>query len=62
MDIKTSDINRFLKGFIDYLSTHHREFMENLDKSGESTAGTDQILLEAMESFKRIFEQNKGRE
>jgi F0F1-type ATP synthase alpha subunit len=54
MDVKTEEMKTFIKGFIDYVETHHREFMKNLDDTGESTAGTDQILIEAIASYKQI--------
>ena len=51
MEIKTAAIGSFIKGFIAYMETHHREYMENLDKTGESSAGADQTLIEAIGSY-----------
>ena len=58
MDVATKDICTFIKGFLNYIDLNHREFLDNLDRSGESTAGTDQIISEAIESYKHA--KNKG--
>jgi F-type H+-transporting ATPase subunit alpha len=57
MDVKTKKITSFIKGFIEYLTTHNRAIMENMDKSGESTTGTDQVIIEALENYKHIGHQ-----
>ena len=54
LDVKTAEMRVFIKGYLDYIDTHHREFMENLDKTGESTAGIDQILMEAIGTYKEM--------
>ncbi|MCL2007478.1 MAG: F0F1 ATP synthase subunit alpha [Treponema sp.] len=58
MDVKTSNIKTFIKGFLEYLESHHRELMEDIIRTGESTAETEQILMDAIISYKQIAEQN----
>jgi F-type H+-transporting ATPase subunit alpha len=57
MDIKTKELGPFIKGFLEYMTAHNHSIMETLDKTGESTAGTDQVIIEALESYKHIRRQ-----
>ena len=54
IDIETKKVAVFIREFLEYLDTHHRSIMENLDSTGESSAGTDDIIVEALENFKHI--------
>jgi F-type H+-transporting ATPase subunit alpha len=62
MDVKTAEISSFLKGLLHYIDIHHQELMKNLEESGETTTGTDQIIIEAIGSYKQSFGQAKSRE
>jgi F-type H+-transporting ATPase subunit alpha len=57
MDVETKKISGFVKGFMEYLDTHNRPIIENLDKTGESSAETDQVIIEALENYKHIKHQ-----
>jgi F-type H+-transporting ATPase subunit alpha len=52
MDVETKKIPSFIKGFLDHLALNNQTILANLNKSGESTVGTDQIIVEALESYK----------
>jgi F-type H+-transporting ATPase subunit alpha len=52
-DVKTKNTPIFVKEFLEYLAVHYSAIMENLDKSGEVASGTDEALLEALDSFKQ---------
>jgi F-type H+-transporting ATPase subunit alpha len=53
MDVKTGEVNAFIKGFLKHIETHHLNFMENLNKTGETSAEMDQILTEAVDNYKQ---------
>ena len=52
MDIQTKDVSDFIEGFLAYLTAYHGSVMEDLDKTGASTAQIDQEITEAVESYK----------
>jgi F-type H+-transporting ATPase subunit alpha len=52
MDVAVKKIPSFIKGFLEHLAENNQSILENLDKSGESTVGTDQVIVEALESYK----------
>ena len=54
MDVDTKKVPAFIGGFLEYMDTHHREIMEELDKTGESSSETDQKITGALESYKHI--------
>jgi len=57
MDIATKDIPAFIRGFLEYFSTNNGQIMLQLDKSGESSVETDQVITEAIESYKHANNQ-----
>jgi F-type H+-transporting ATPase subunit alpha len=57
LDVETHKIKSFIKGFLDYIETHHRQLMENINKTGETTPETDKILTDALGDFKHINHQ-----
>jgi len=57
MDVATKDIPSFIKGFLEYLSRNNEQILSDLDKSGESSVETDQVITEAIESYKHINRQ-----
>ena len=59
LDMETAKVPAFIKDFLEYLNTHHGELMDKLDKTGETSTGTDQIILEAVENFKHIRRETK---
>jgi F-type H+-transporting ATPase subunit alpha len=58
MDVETKKIPSFIKGFLDHLAINNQAILTNLNKSGESTVGIDQIIIEALESYKQ---SNQGK-
>jgi len=59
LDMETAKVPAFIKDFLEYLNTHHAELMDKLDKTGETSTGTDQIIIEAVENFKHIRRETK---
>jgi len=57
MDVATKDIPSFIKGFLEYLSAHNGQIMSDLNKSGESSVETDQVITEAIENYKHVNRQ-----
>ena len=56
-DVKTSDVPVFLRGFLEYLDSHNKEIIEILNKTGESSAESDEKITEAFENFRHIKSQ-----
>ena len=54
MDVETKDIPSFIKGFLDHLVINNQAILTNLNNSGESNVDTDQIIIEALESYKHM--------
>ena len=54
MDVETKKVGPFVKGFLEHITAQNKSIIENLEESGESTAGTDQIIVEALENYKTI--------
>jgi len=54
MDVETKKVSAFIKEFLEYLAIHHGSIMETLEKTGASTAETDQEITEALESYKHV--------
>jgi F-type H+-transporting ATPase subunit alpha len=52
MDVERKNIPSFIKGFLDHMAINNQVILTNLNKSGESTVGTDQVIIEALESYK----------
>jgi F-type H+-transporting ATPase subunit alpha len=57
LDVDVKNAAPVAKGFLEHMCTHHRELMETLDKTGESSVETDHIITEALESFKHIRQE-----
>jgi F-type H+-transporting ATPase subunit alpha len=58
MDVEPKNISSFIKGFLEYLAINNQSILTNLNKSGESTVGTDQVIVEALESYKQVNNRN----
>jgi len=58
LDINTGDIPTFVKGYLNYLDSNHKTLMEILEKTGESSAETDEALTEALENYKHVRRQS----
>ena len=56
-DVKTANIAVFVKGFLEYLGSHHGELVGNLDKTGASSAEADEEIAGALENYKHIKSQ-----
>ena len=54
MDLETKKIPAFVKVFLEFMNTHHKELMENMDRTGELSSETNQTILEAVEDCKHI--------
>ncbi len=54
MDVETKNISTFIKGFLDHLAINNETILTNLNNSGESNVDTDQIIIEALESYKQM--------
>jgi F-type H+/Na+-transporting ATPase subunit alpha len=54
MDVETKNIPTFIKGFLDHLAINNQEILTNLNKTGESSVDMDQIIVEALESYKQV--------
>ncbi len=52
MDVATKDIPSFIKGFLDHMTINNQTILVDLNKSGESSVETDQVITEALESYK----------
>jgi F-type H+-transporting ATPase subunit alpha len=57
MDVKIKDIIPFVKGFLEYMNTHHNGIMDNLNKNGISDHDIDEEITQSLESFKHIKHQ-----
>ena len=53
-DIENKKVSSFIKGFLEYMDTHYRTIMDDLNESGVSDADTDQEIMDALESYKHI--------
>jgi F-type H+-transporting ATPase subunit alpha len=60
MDVPVREVSAFIRGFLEYLADHYGAVMETLEKTGASTAETDQEITEAMESYKHIKHQEQA--
>jgi len=58
MDVETKNISTFIKGFLDHLAINNQAILTNLNKTGESNVDTDQIIIDALESYKQL---NQGK-
>jgi len=54
MDVETKNIPAFIKGFLDHLAINNQAILTNLNNTGESSVDTDQIIVEALESYKQM--------
>jgi F-type H+-transporting ATPase subunit alpha len=52
MDVTTKEIPSFIKGFLDHMTINNQTILVDLNKSGESSVETDQVITEALESYK----------
>jgi len=52
MSVETKKVGPFIKGFLEYMDTHNASVMETLNKTGEASAETDQLIVEALEKYK----------
>jgi F-type H+-transporting ATPase subunit alpha len=52
MSVETKKVGPFIKGFLEYMDTHNAAVMEALDKTGEASAETDHLIVEALEKYK----------
>jgi F-type H+-transporting ATPase subunit alpha len=57
MDVETKNISTFIKGFLDHLAINNETILTNLNNSGESNVETDQIIIEALESYKQMNQE-----
>jgi F-type H+-transporting ATPase subunit alpha len=53
MSIETAKVSAFIKGFLEYLTVHHRQTMDTLNKTGESSKEIEEELTKAVENFKQ---------
>jgi F-type H+-transporting ATPase subunit alpha len=62
MDLAVHKTASFIKGFLEYLRSHHGEIPEAIAKTGATTAELEQDLRAAIESYKELnqneFKQN----
>jgi F-type H+-transporting ATPase subunit alpha len=56
VDVETKKVHSYIKGFFEYLASKNSSITENLDTTGESSTGTDQELIEALESYRQTRE------
>jgi F-type H+-transporting ATPase subunit alpha len=54
MSIETAKVSAFIKSFLEYLSAHHQQAMETLNKTGESSKEIEEELTQAVEDFKQV--------
>ena len=52
MEMKTKEVSIFVKGLLEYMDSHYFTIMDDLDKSGASSADTDEEITKALESYK----------
>jgi F-type H+-transporting ATPase subunit alpha len=61
MDVAVDKTASFIKGFLEYLRSHHAEIQETIAKTGATTAELEQDLRAAIESYKELS-QNGSRQ
>jgi F-type H+-transporting ATPase subunit alpha len=52
MSVETKKVGPFIKGFLEYMDTHNAPIMDTLNKTGEASAETDHLIVEALEKYK----------
>ena len=59
-NVPVSDVLRYEREFLDYLR-HNTKVLDTIAETGQFTADTEQIVLEAMEGFKAQFVSGDGK-
>jgi F-type H+-transporting ATPase subunit alpha len=57
MDMAKDKAAPFVRGFLEFLSIHHKELMETIAKTGGAAAEMEEELNEAVEKFKQLKRQ-----
>ena len=57
MDVNIGEVAPFIKGFLEYMDTHHKSSIEKLNESGESNSDIDELIAKALETFKHVKHQ-----
>jgi F-type H+-transporting ATPase subunit alpha len=58
-DIPVKMISPHIRSFLEYLAGKNQSQLETLEKTGESSAEIDQVILEALENYKQIIRREK---
>jgi len=56
-DVEISKTGIFMKGFLEYMDTHNSSIMEELDKTGDTSSSVDQIIIDALENYMHLKQQ-----
>jgi F-type H+-transporting ATPase subunit alpha len=57
MDMAKDTVAPFIRGFLEFLSIHHRELMETIAKTGSTTVEIEEELNRAVENCKQLKQQ-----
>jgi F-type H+-transporting ATPase subunit alpha len=57
MDVKTHEIDRFIKGFLEYINAHQSSIIEALNKDGTTSVEIDEAITKTLETYKHIKHQ-----
>jgi F-type H+-transporting ATPase subunit alpha len=57
MDIAKDKVAPFIRGFLEFLSIHHKELMETITKTGGTTIEIEKELNRAVENCKQLKQQ-----
>jgi F-type H+-transporting ATPase subunit alpha len=55
LDIKTAEVNRFVRAFLDYLKQRHQKLLDAVTETGAVDAEQEQELTKAVEDFKPLW-------
>jgi F0F1-type ATP synthase alpha subunit len=54
MDVETKKVPAFIRGFLEYLASHHAETLETVNAQGASSAEIEEALTGAVENYKQV--------
>ncbi|GHV81966.1 ATP synthase subunit alpha [Spirochaetia bacterium] len=57
LDIPKDGVSQFIKDFLEYLRSKHKEMLETITKTGATTDEIEKRLVNAVEEFKRLKRQ-----
>jgi len=57
LEVEVKKISPFIKSFLEYIKSANPLIMDDLDKTGELNAETDEAIIAAFENYKRINQQ-----